>query len=299
MSTLFTKDGTITQHDAETGEWFHNSAGAYLEAVKNYIEPLNLERWNPDRLTVLDSCFGLGYNGLALIEHLRKHANKQVELQLICVDKNREHLSLLPQVLAQTCFESIAERSALSKFFSDLSSSEDNIKSTRFDIGQISLNLVYHVDDIRSALPKLIKEKTALDLVFHDPFSAQKIPTLWTVELFSLYASLLQDKNGKMLTYSTASGVRGGLRECGFKIYRTVPVGTKIGGTLAALKIDDALQNSIDQNLVMNLDQEEIDNMNGRKGVPYRDPGFKLLRGEIIRQRQIEQNGLFPIKKPL
>lgn len=299
MSTLFTKDGTITQHDAETGEWFHNSAGAYLEAVKNYIEPLNLEYWNPDRITVLDSCFGLGYNGLALLEHLSKHQQKRIELELICIDKNREHLSLLPQVLAQTCFESIAQRNELSRFFFDLSNSQEKTKSTRFDIGLITLDLAFEVADIKIALPQLVKQNHQFDLVFHDPFSAQKIPSLWTFEIFSLYYSLLKDKKGKLLTYSTASGVRGGLASAGFEIYRTVPVGTKIGGTLAACTMDNALQKSIEQNLVMHLDQEEIDNMKGRKGVPYRDPNFDLERSEIIRRRQIEQNGLFPLKKPL
>lgn len=299
MSTLFTKDGTITQHDAETGEWFHNSAGAYLEAVKNYIEPLNLEFWKPDRLSVLDSCFGLGYNGLALIEHLCKHENMRVELELICIEKNREHLSLLPQVLDQSCFASIINRGELSRFFEDLSRSDQKIARTRFDIGHIEINLTFEVDDIRLALPRMVERKCELDLVFHDPFSAQKIPSLWTFEIFALYHSLLKEKNGKLLTYSTASGVRGGLASAGFSIYRTVPVGTKIGGTLAACNMDAALQKSIDECLVLNLDQEEIDNMKGRKGVPYRDPDFNLERSEIIRRRQIEQNGRFPLKKPL
>ncbi len=299
MSTLYTRDGTITKHDAETGEWFHNSAGAYLEAVKNYIEPLSFSYWNPERLTVLDSCFGLGYNGLALIEHICKHAAKPVELELICIDKNREHLSLLPQVLNQSCFESIVEKQKLSNFFDQLSKSQERFVSTTFDIGQISLNLSFHVDDLKKSLPALVKEKIELDLVFHDPFSAQKIPSLWTYDLFSLYHSLLKTKGGKLLTYSTASGVRGGLSRCGFEIYRTVPVGTKNGGTLAASKLDRVLQYSIEQNLVIELDQEEIDNMKGRKGVPYRDPNFNLERHEIIRKRQIEQNGFFPLKKPL
>lgn len=299
MSTLFTKDGTITQHDAETGEWFHNSAGAYLEAVKNYIEPLNLEFWKPEKLTVLDSCFGLGYNGLSLIEHFCKQQSRRVELELFCIDKNREHLSLLPQVLSQSCFESIGQRDELSRFFFALSKSKEKKACTRFDIGQIVLDLTFEVEDIRLALPELVKRKHQFDLVFHDPFSAQKIPSLWTIEIFSLYYSLLKDKNGKLLTYSTASGVRGGLASAGFNIFRTVPVGTKIGGTLAACQMDQALQKSIEQNLVMNLDPEEIENMKGRKGVPYRDPDFNLERNEIIRKRQIEQNGLFPLKKPL
>lgn len=299
MSTLFTKDGTITKHDAETGEWFHNSAGAYLEAVKNYIEPLNLGFWKPDRLSVLDSCFGLGYNGLSLIEYFCKHENRRLELELICVDKNREHLALLPEVLDQSCFASINNRSELGRFFENLSSSKDKIKSTRFDIGHIELNLTFEVEDIRVALPRMIERNCQLDLVFHDPFSAQKIPSLWTFEIFALYHSLLKDKNGKLLTYSTASGVRGGLHAAGFNIFRTVPVGTKIGGTLAACQMDAALQKSIEEQLVMNLDPEEIDNMKGRKGVPYRDPDFKLDRNEIIRKRQIEQNGRFPLKKPL
>ncbi|MDX2104920.1 MAG: MnmC family methyltransferase [Candidatus Melainabacteria bacterium] len=299
MSTLFTKDGTITKHDAETGEWFHNSAGAYLEAVKNYIEPLNLGFWKPDRLSVLDACFGLGYNSLALIEHLCKHENRRIELDLICIDKNREHLASLPEVLNQSCFASIDNRSELADFFESLSRSKDKSASTRYDIGHIELNLTFEVEDIRVALPRMISRNCQLDLVFHDPFSAQKIPSLWTFEIFALYHSLLKAKKGKLLTYSTASGVRGGLESAGFSVYRTVPVGTKIGGTIAACQIDAALQKSIDEQLVMNLDKEEIENMKGRKGVPYRDPEFNLERNEIIRRRQIEQNGRFPLKKPL
>lgn len=290
MVNLYTQDGSITLKDEETGEWFHNSAGAYLEAHTNYIEPLCLSHWQPQRLKVLDSCFGLGYNSFALLGKL----NGEVEIELTCIDKHREHLELISEVLDQTCFESIQNKNVLKEFFFSIHQAKENHKNVRCKLGQLSLSINFIVDDLRQTLPRLNSEDTNFDLVFHDPFSAQKMPELWTRDLFRLYFEMLAGREGKVLTYSTAHAVRGGFNEVGFSVYRTAAVGSKYGGTLAATACDSILKYGLDSGLIISLNEEELEKMNGRSGLPYRDPDFNLDRSTIFMNRQNNQDKEFP-----
>ena len=64
MKLIKTKDNSFTFFNEEFQEHYHSISGALEEANKKFIEPLELK----DGMTILDICFGLGYNTLAAIE---------------------------------------------------------------------------------------------------------------------------------------------------------------------------------------------------------------------------------------
>ncbi len=116
-----------------------------------------------------------------------------------------------------------------------------------------------------------------MDIVFHDPFSSQHCPELWTVDFFQqLYRVIKPD--GVLLTYSSSLPVRGAMRAAGFVIGETHP-GHQMGdGTIAAKKLDDLLF-------------PIIGNVDERRSIPYRDPHLCATSKTILRNRQeaIEQ----------
>lgn len=273
-----TEDGSYSLLDEESGELFHNRAGAYSEARCNYIEPSRIAS-NIDKQfywTILDVCFGLGYNSFALFNELEGLTiSRPISLEILAIEKDPALIAYLPRILDQACFDQ-------SRKFFNLSIESQTIvyKSAKLR-GRISIRLA----DLRSILGA---QAGAFDMVFHDPFSAKRAPELWSVDLFSHYHRLLQAKSGQVLTYSAATAVRSALRLSGFNLYRTAALGAKTGGTLASLKVLDL---SVEPDL-KNLSFEEEAKLAGRSRVPYRDPGLSSSRREVLNRRMLEISSL-------
>lgn len=269
-----TDDGTITLLDAETGELYHNRAGAYTEALVNYVQPSNaLQRLKQNhQLDVLDVCFGLGYNTLVLLQRvLEERSRGFIKVVAIeCDDK----------IIGTTCDVLRSERFAqLCRFFGcDTFASQFRQICATFGGLQICIDVRH--GDARSVVPGL---SSPFDVVFHDPFTARKVPELWTVQLFEHYRRLLETRRGVALTYSAAGPVRGGLQMAGFELYRTAALGAKPGGTLASVDKLDPYPG------VEELSDEERAKLHGQLGIPYRDEGLRQSREEIRRLREAEK----------
>jgi len=284
--TIATGDGTITLRDAATGELYHNSAGAYLEAMENYVRPALAGLSSGSQLRLLDICFGLGYNTFAFIDHVARNEPLVREVEVLAVEEDRGLLPVIARVAGQACFESFP--ADFSESIVQTGQAEENILS--FDLtrgkNEPPLHVVLRISfaDLRKVVPGIEED---FDLVFHDPFSPSKVPELWTVDLFSRYQRLLNKRNGRVLTYSIASAVRGGFLEAGFDIYRTAAVGRKAGGTLALHRG----QMDFDARSFFELDSEELTRLASVSGIPYRDPDFDRDRKTILKLRQAEQDG--------
>lgn len=177
------------------------------------------------------------------------------------------------------------------------------------------IEIEFIVDDLRTALPTLTG---SFDRIFHDPFSPQHLPELWTQELFETYFRLLAPKQGALLTYSAAAAVRGGLLEAGFSLGRTIGVGDKTGGTAAWAPSEEiqakadcpeptgdtfdsetpkipgqsptVLPNSGFLKQIQPLTPWEQAYIASRAGIPYRDPDLTTSRSAILERRQQEQD---------
>lgn len=292
LEVVSTEDGSITCRDARTGELYHNRAGAYTEALHNYVEPCNLERLVLQRksLRVLDVCFGLGYNTFVLILELLKSLQEQkpaqsFQLDVLAIDRDENILSVLPAVLSDERLEMLAE---LGDQFGkieqeNISGSQSSFKLWRQIEELVDVDLHLKFVDLRKEVLDLVERKEKFDFVFHDGFSPKSMPELWTQELFQAYAQLL-DEQGVLLTYSSATAVRGALKAAGLEVKRTAKVGGKSGGTIAAPA------GVIDGNpFAFPLTQEEKARLGSRSAIPYRDPQMCDSPQTIVDRRLAEQ----------
>ena len=149
------------------------------------------------------------------------------------------------------------------------------------------------VDDLRKKIPTLTQD---FDAIFHDAFSF-KMPDSGQWISFREYYRLLKNRQGRLLTYSSAGAVRGGLMEAGFQVGKTQGLGTKASSTMAFIPVvaDECPLNKIasrkisDDSHIFQLDERERDYIASRAGLPYRDPDFSQSRADIIQVRQQEQ----------
>ncbi len=288
----FTHDGSLTLKDDETGELYHNRAGAYTEALANFVEPLNLPTFKDEtgQLAFLDVCFGLGYNTFCLLSELAKNNLQADSIKIVAIEKFQKPLLYLGRVLEDERFRGLNQ--CILSQTPELA--EGQFGSWKFMLGCGQRQIPVHFEllevDLRQAVPRLASEMPGVfDGIFHDPFSARRAPEFWTVDLFSCYAQLLKQPNGKVVTYSAASAVRSAFQMCGLVVRRTTAVGEKHGGTLAmrpnVLRLHEC---------GMPLLEEEQAKLAGRAGVPYRDKQFCKTSREILQQREQEQRELFP-----
>lgn len=274
---VVTEDGSLSLKDGVTGELFHNRAGAYTEALLNFVQPLSVEKWIGDlqELIVLDVCFGLGYNSFVLLDFIRLLPVERVKI--VGIERDRSLRPLLREVLSSEKFRFISPlMAARSEDFQTFEIQRENGDSAHVELEFLN-------EDARESVPRLDVEGRQFDVVFHDPFSPKRMPELWTVDLFHCYFRMLRRPHGRLVTYSLAGSVRGGLRQAGFTVFRTEAVGEKSGGTLALLPENQLAPNA------MPLTDEEEARLKTRSGLPLRDPGFKSTRTEILRLRELEQ----------
>jgi radical SAM protein (TIGR01212 family) len=260
---VVTDDGSITFFSEDWKEHYHTKTGARLEAEKKFVEPSGLSRkLQTLDLKLLDVCFGLGNNSLAAISAACHNAGKDAcatgKLEITALEMDKRVVRA-----AAECFQTLESdpvnwRTVLSELYSHSSFSDQNSSlsirwgDARYLIQQISDN--------------------SMDIIFHDPFSSQHCPELWTVEFFQQLYRVMKP-NGVLLTYSSALPVRGAMLEAGFVIGETKP-GHQMGdGTIATKRPED-----IEFPIIGNFDQ--------RRSIPYRDPHLCATSKTILRNRQ-------------
>lgn len=304
---VVTADGSLSCLDTETGQLCHNRAGAYSEAVNNYVQPSALAQILQDQghIRILDACYGLGYNTWALINELAK---SQITLApsngctpatatvfVIGIEQSEEVLQMMPRILEHPTFDALKmkntplEHNTYYRTLKCICNTNWGQNSPHHFVMNVAdflrFELTLYVSDLRTTVPEV---EPGFDAVFHDPFSPQKMPELWTVDLFRQYYRLLEGSRGCLLTYSSAAAIRGGLSEAGFTIGKTRGLGAKDGGTLAiaapaSSEPDPRLDNCLP------MAPWEQDYLNSRAGIPYRDEGLRQSRATILAQRATEQ----------
>ena len=276
-----TEDGSLSLHETSLDELYHNRAGAFSEAVTNYVEPamqfLKLARADGSLLQVLDSCFGLGYNSLALANFLASSSADPSEdtgcgfkLKVEGIELDPDVLAVVPEVMAQPCF-AVLENHTLEQ-----------------------LNFQINVCDLRKFL--LDRETSSspdnlYDLIFHDPFSPKKVPELWSVDLFQHYYRAMAEDSA-LLTYACAPAVRGALISLGFKVFRTTGLGHKNGGTIAIKTGNHKLIHDLlraENSCIFEIVGEELRRLGKSSQVPFRDANLNDDSRTILNRREAEQ----------
>lgn len=254
---VVTADGSITFFSNDWKEHYHTKTGARLEAQQKFAVPSGLAlKLKTSDVKLLDVCFGLGNNSLAAC----------------CAAANAAHrLDSTALEMDKRIVRSAAE------FFQPLETDPVDWKCVLNELLQSNQSaignhpLAIHWGDARWLVQHL--EDNWFDVVFHDPFSSQHCPELWTVEFFQQLLRVMKP-DGVLLTYSSALPVRGALREAGFFIGETHPGYPMGNGTIAA-KSRTALDGF-----------PVIESIDERRSIPYRDPHLCAPAKTILRNRQ-------------
>ena len=300
--TVLTEDGSITCLDQCSGELYHNRAGAYSEALQHYVQACDLAARLDSQatLSLLDVCFGLGYNTFVFLDCLLEYIGKQkpkhneIFCQIVGIDRDAKILPIVSQVLTDPRFKGLCQQ---------LNWTADTIKQMIFDWqkcikyqtkinGNVIVNIEIEIKlaDLRQTVPELARQGQHFNYIFHDGFSPRSMPELWTVDLFKQYTKMI-DNSGRIITYSSATAVRGAFKECGLQIKKSAPLGRKSGGTVAC-RFDN--KEIADGGSILLLSDDENFRLNSRSAIPYRDPDLNSSREHILQARilEIEQSRL-------
>jgi len=191
-------DGSFSLWSKSFGEGFHSGRGALREARETFVVPSQLDRFAAGRrLRVVEVCVGTGTNLAALLEACTA-AGLELEWWGLELDPAPMQLALAepefrsqwhPQTLKT--LETLSERGCW----------QQGAGSGRMLWG-----------DARQTLPHLLEQhRGQVDLIWHDAFSPQRCPELWTVEVLGSLAALLAPE-GRWISFCSAAAVREGLR---------------------------------------------------------------------------------------
>ena len=195
------EDGTNTLYSKEFDEPYHSTKdGALHESLEKHVKPAFSLKKENGQLTILDICFGLGYNTFATLYYIKQ---KKITTKV--------HI-LSPE------FDEGLVRSL------DAFDYPPEFKHIKHIIKAISQDLYYEDDqfkieillgDARKSIPQ-IKEK--INIVYQDAFSPTHNPLLWTTEYFKDVRAICKE-DAILTTYSTAAAIRLGLYENDFLIF--------------------------------------------------------------------------------
>ncbi len=257
FTPIATADGSVTFFSNDWKEHYHTKTGARLEAQQKFVVPSGLNRkLQTANLKLLDVCFGLGNNSLAA---LCATAGAEHTLDITALEMDKRVVRA-----ASECFQTLETdpvnwRNVL----------EQLLSTATCHLPLATLSLLW--GDSRYLIQQI--PENSMDVVFHDPFSSQHCPELWTVEFFQqLYRVMNPD--GVLLTYASALPVRSAMREAGFVIGETHPGHQMGNGTIAA------------KNEAVLAGFSIIGNLDACRSIPYRDPHLCATSKTILRNRQ-------------
>jgi chorismate dehydratase len=191
-----TADGSISFYNTKYLEAYHaKSIGAYTESLYKFVKASNIiEKLAYKDIKLLDICFGLGYNlAVTINEILESNVNNKLKITSLEID-----ISVVDIVKKTYFFWPVDAYKVLRSLLE------------KGNIDNFNLEIIY--GDATQTLFVIDKK---FDIIYFDPFSKRKTPELWTKDIFKKLYSLL-DKDGCLVTYSCAKGVRRDLSDAGF-----------------------------------------------------------------------------------
>lgn len=210
------------------GEGFHSGRGAVREAQNTFVAPSELERFPPgSRLRVLEVCVGTGTNTAALLEAC---ARLGLQLQWWGLELDPQPLAL---ALADGDFRRQWQPGTLVLL-------EQLRQQGRWQ-GERGEGVML-LGDARCSVRELQAVGCGqLDLVWHDAFSPQRCPQLWSVEFLAAVAALLAP-DGRWISYCSAAAVRAALAGAGLAL-AAIPIGMT-AATAAGATADNTAENT-------------------------------------------------------
>lgn len=271
-----TSDGSFSLHSSAFAEAFHNSVGALNEAKAKFVRPAELDRWPADTtLRVLDVCVGLGYNSAALWDAMNER-HQRVQWWGLELDSRPLTLALKNDGFRRLWTSSTMER---------LQSLD---KQGHWLDGRGEGRLVW--GDARQCINN-VPATQQFDLIFHDAFSPQRCPQLWSEEFLGQLSQRLA-AGGRLLTYSRSAAIRASLQRSGLILRSLLPApGERVGWSSGTMAVQPpwASIDASDGNGWRRLTTMEVEHLQTRAAVPFRDSTGQADASEILQRRQEEQ----------
>ncbi len=217
------EDGTHTLFSVEFDEPYHSTKdGALHESLEKHVKPALTFSQNKSELTILDICFGLGYNTFATLYYIKTQGLK-TKVHILSPEFDKGLVRSLDTFDFPEEFESIREiiKAISADFY--------------YEDEQFKIEIL--LGDARESIPK-IEDK--IDIIYQDAFSPAHNPLLWTKEHFADIRALCKE-DALLTTYSTAAAVRLGLYENDFFIFVHRAEMMRFS-TIASLKMLDGLE---------------------------------------------------------
>ncbi len=212
-----TADGSVTLYSERFDECYHSTRdGALRESLQKHILPAFSLLPPKEEITILDVCFGLGYNSWTTLYHLWELPGPR-RVTILSPEFDRELVASLERFDYPSEFEPLRP-------IIEAVSREGVYEEERFRIEIL-------FGDARKRIPEIDRP---VDIVYQDPFSPKKNPLLWTREYFGELRRIVSD-DVIVTTYSSATPVRMGLYENGFLLYEPPSEGVR-SGTVASLR---------------------------------------------------------------
>ncbi len=194
-------DGSFTAYSSEFDEHYHSTRdGALHESLSKHVIPAFEHHKERDTITILDICFGLGFNTLATLYYMRKNQiNKKV--RIFSPEFDADLITSLRDFSYPEIFEPFLP------IIDALSSGH------RYEEANLYIEL--YIGDAREYLRGCHE---MFDVVYQDAFSPSTNPILWTQEYFGDIAEHMREE-GILTTYSMALKTRIALHKNGFNVY--------------------------------------------------------------------------------
>jgi len=198
---ILCEDGTHTLFSKEFNEPYHSTKdGALHESLEKHVKPAFGIKKKFEQLTILDICFGLGYNTFATLYYLKEHSLK-TKVHIISPEFDEGLVRSL------STFSFPSEFDFLKPIIQTIS------ENLFYEDEQVKIEIL--LGDARVSVPQI---KEQIDIIYQDAFSPTHNPLLWTKEFFAEMAKISKEDT-ILTTYSTAASVRLGLYENGFYIF--------------------------------------------------------------------------------
>jgi len=220
---VISEDGSCTLFSKEFNEPYHSTKdGALNESLQKHIIPAFSIKKAKKSLTILDICFGLGYNTFATLYYIKKN-----------------RLDIKVDIVSPEFDEALVRSLSTFTFPKEFDSLKPIIEA-------VSKNLFYEdeqfrveilLGDARISVPKITKK---IDIIYQDAFSPEHNPLLWTREFFESMVKISKEDT-LLTTYSTAAATRMGLHEVGFYLYLNQADGIR-SSLVASLEILDKFE---------------------------------------------------------
>ncbi len=208
IKVVTTKDGTNTLYSEQFNQHYHSvKEGALNESLSKHVIPTLKYHKNKKELTILDICFGIGYNSFATLYYIQTQ-NLSLKVNIYSPEFDLDLLHSIKNFSFPKEFESL--KNIICTLSEKLFYEDEKCKIEIYN------------GDAREYLDILYTQNIFFDIVYQDAFSSEVNRLLWTQEYFAQVNKLLTS-DAIITTYSIATPIRLSIYNNQLNIYEYKP----------------------------------------------------------------------------